>query len=482
MIAALRSPGEWLSPVLVKEMRQGLKSKAFVGVFLAQHLVLVFGFGIPMVTEDASEVAEVTGVFFWLTAIVGLVVLTPLSGMNAISQEKREHTLELVLLTRLTAWRVIFGKWSSLVAQTALLASGLLPYLVVRYYLGGVNLVLEALALVALVIGSGVLSSVSVVASTYSFVLARLFVLGLQGSLGLMAIGLVASLARPGSSPLSGSSSASAGEILSWLFVVFAVLGAVVFFLLQVAATRIAPPAENHAATKRLTGLVLILLPALPIGPDYREGLVAVLFPILGLMALDACAEPLAPAPTTYLPWARMKGVLRPLALLAYPGWPSGLVVAAVFSLALAGWQMLVGRHDIMDAVVLALAAYATVAAPVGLARIVRRHTPLFVWAAAFHVLTIGGALILGGIAEVLDLPGGRDLYLGLFPFTATVSVAARELSGDAIPVAGLASAAWLGLSAIIIALRGAPALRFLAEMEARARAMAASGKAGPRP
>ena len=71
---------------------------------------------------------------------VPTLLIIPISALNAIGSEIRGNTLELIFLTRLTALRIVVGKWFALFAQSLLLVCAVLPYLVLRYFMGGVNL------------------------------------------------------------------------------------------------------------------------------------------------------------------------------------------------------------------------------------------------------------------------------------------------------------------------------------------------------
>ena len=85
-----------------------------------------------------------------------------LVSLGAVGNERKANTLELIFLTRLTARRILTGKWLALVAQTVLLVCAVLPYAVLRYFLGSVDLGAELTAIALLLLGSAVLSGVAV--------------------------------------------------------------------------------------------------------------------------------------------------------------------------------------------------------------------------------------------------------------------------------------------------------------------------------
>ncbi len=71
--------------------------------------------------------------FFWTLVALPLVLILPWTGLGAISGEHRANTLDLMFLTRLSAWRILLGKWIAIVAQAVLLLAAVLPYVVLRY-------------------------------------------------------------------------------------------------------------------------------------------------------------------------------------------------------------------------------------------------------------------------------------------------------------------------------------------------------------
>src|ERR1700722_2347400 len=109
--AGSRKLDDWLSPILVKELRQGMRARVFVASFLLiQVFLIVLVLGNVAAQGDRSSL-EFQNVIFWLIIGFTLLLFMPLRGLVAISSEVKNRTMETVLLTRLTAWRVVFGKW-----------------------------------------------------------------------------------------------------------------------------------------------------------------------------------------------------------------------------------------------------------------------------------------------------------------------------------------------------------------------------------
>jgi hypothetical protein len=155
LFESLRDFPDWLSPMLVKEFRQGLRAGSFALLLVVLHLgvVLVQAFGLA--ASVRSESTEFVGVFFWGVVYAVLLLGGPLRALAALHAEREARTLELLGAAGVSGTRLAWGKWISLMAQSCLMAVSLLPYFVLRYYTGGVDLALDGRLLLLAVLASG---------------------------------------------------------------------------------------------------------------------------------------------------------------------------------------------------------------------------------------------------------------------------------------------------------------------------------------
>ena len=235
---------DWLSPMLVKELRQGVRTRMFVFVFILLQLFMLLDLILSLlVTANHDDASEGT-ILFWLMVAVPLLLVVPLGGLNAIGGEIKGNTLELIFLTRLTAFRIVVGKWFALFSQSLLLVCAVLPYLVLRYFMGGVNLANELMLLAGILFGSALLTALATGVSAFPTRLMRplaavggvfAFIFGAEFFFNVIVRGRMGSV-LPG--PM---------EVLTVLC-----FGAILLLLtLDAGAARIAPPAENHSAVMR---------------------------------------------------------------------------------------------------------------------------------------------------------------------------------------------------------------------------------------
>ncbi len=330
-----------LSPMLVKELRQGMRSRALlISLFLLQGLLIlnaILGLG-----SAAGGDLSGTTAFFWTILGLPLLVILPLSALGGIGNEIKANTLDLIFLTRLTARRIVLGKWIAVVAQSALLATTVLPFIALRYYLGGVNITADIASAGALLVASALISALTVAMSSYPSKIVRIvigvgFFFALQMLTGIgaaMAIGGGRGMFRWG---------------VEWPLVAAVILLVPLFILLmlEVGAIRIAPAAENHAGACRLLALLFVLVA----GTGGVLSASASWLIVLGqVVATPFCIAALCEVPPG------VAGMFRPLvrrgwaggflARVFTPGWHTGVIFVLLIWAIIAGFWIGAGWLD----------------------------------------------------------------------------------------------------------------------------------------
>ncbi len=169
-----------------KELRQSLRRGSFVLPFLTiQALALV-----AMIAEfrigSASGGSEGCGMLnvwlltnsgpFWMIVGVICMILMPLGGLVLMGQELEEGNHELLLLTQLNRWKVVVGKFKTLWGLSAITFVSLLPYVLVRYLVGGVEWWHEAACAATVLGGSAMIGAGAIGASSFQGAGARIAV------------------------------------------------------------------------------------------------------------------------------------------------------------------------------------------------------------------------------------------------------------------------------------------------------------------
>lgn len=321
---------DWLSPMLVKELRQGMRSRFFVTSFLILQAAMIFVAIIALGTSADSGSSSTVSGFFWTIISVPLILIMPMSGLGAVGNEKKANTLELISLTRLTARRIITGKWVAIIAQTILLVCAVLPYLVLRYFLGGINLTSELAVIGILFFVSAVLSGLAVGFSPQASRLSRALMVVVV-VIGLQIVPALVFGTHGGSGwLLSRSGPAWQTFLCLGLFGVIALT-----LMIEFGASRIAPLAENHSSSRRV---IALLVTAAVVAFGHRGPLAGSIWTcaiiLLAPLCIGALCEPISQVTSVYRPFVKRGFLGRLAGRILYPGWPSGFVFTLLLLLA----------------------------------------------------------------------------------------------------------------------------------------------------
>lgn len=186
--------GDRWPAMVVKELRQGLRARGFVVPFLVLHALVLVAVAVEyLLTRAGSGGAMWRGRisggpgFFWL-AVYGVVAgVMPLRLMESLRGESDGRNAELLLLGGLTRWQIVRGKWLVQAVLTLLSLVSLLPYMLVRYFFGGVELVPNVFSFFSVMAASLGMSGGVVGASGYAMLGMRFFVIGAAGLLLALA-------------------------------------------------------------------------------------------------------------------------------------------------------------------------------------------------------------------------------------------------------------------------------------------------------
>lgn len=397
-----------INPMVIKELRQGLKSKSFIATFLGLQAAMVLSMFIYLATgsSNRSDIAFADG-FFWFMLGLMLLMFMPLRSFQALHEEIKGNTLEMLFLTRMDAWKIAFGKWCALVIQIFLLVAAILPYLVLRYFIGAIDVTRNLEQLFAQVVVSMLLVSVGVGLSGWTSKLMR----------GLVILGAVMSLYMVPMMIYGFSVSRGRGggmfDALSWvdMLVGGVVSGIVMMFFVEYGASLIAPPAENHALRKRTMAVLLTLVISLYaiFSTGDAETMIFAMVLLIPL-AVDALCEPLIGIPSLY---HRLRK-FRILRWLFYPGWASGFLFVSLLTFVLFLITFLLEGD--LEVWLIGLAAYNSLIFPFFCIRIfpILHQKPLAAYV-ALQMLSLAFCLLMIFLQEIRFIPD-YDLLGSFFP------------------------------------------------------------------
>jgi len=143
LAAKVESAGEWLNPLLVKEVRQALKSRQF-SFWFALVLIAAWIWSIADVIYIGPGIAfgaNGPDLFYgyYLILAAPLLLIVPFAAFRSLTAEREDNTYELVAITALKPRQIVGGKLGSAVAQMLVYFSAIAPCLAFTYLLRGID-------------------------------------------------------------------------------------------------------------------------------------------------------------------------------------------------------------------------------------------------------------------------------------------------------------------------------------------------------
>jgi len=182
-------PEKWatkLTPMVLKELRQGLRRGSFLIPFMLIHLLAIASLYVEFFSTIELGYNQYTGVMqmglffeftpFWWVAGAVCIVLMPLGGLVLMGEEMDEGNYELLQMTELSRWQVVMGKLLAIWSITLLTFSSLLPYLIVRYFVGGMDVWRNIVLIFTVVLASAMVGAGAIGASAFKNPFARVAV------------------------------------------------------------------------------------------------------------------------------------------------------------------------------------------------------------------------------------------------------------------------------------------------------------------
>lgn len=429
---------DWASPVLVKELRQGLKTRVFVSTFIVIQAAMVLLLGLRLLSHNQPG-SDFSAPFFegllWTALGLMILLVMPLRGLTAISEEVKANTLDLVALTKMSTFRIVAGKWLALMAQTVLLTIAVLPYAVLRYFFGQVDIMGDLQMLFFMLLTSSVTTALSIALSTAAPAFRFIVLIGLVMSFVSLMGGMIFSrsmLSSFGGMPMIGYQ----------VFTLYISVCYTVFLVLET-TERIAPMAEAHSWSRRL--MPMLVFPSAAVGhlAGGDEVAAAILFAFAPMMAwavLSALTETTNTLPVVYLPWEKRGFLGRIAGMVLHPGWATGVIYTGLMTFGAMVTAMLIDYEE--EHWVWFTLLYAALLLPVPILRLVSRTKNRLGLYALVQLL----AMLWYMVAMISGENVGMASMLPTSAFLASLNESAQSIDMEIIIGMGLSIAACLFL------------------------------------
>jgi hypothetical protein len=420
-----------LSPMLVKELRQGLRTRAFIGVFLTLQIVLGIILLAAGTTSSSDQAGSTISSIIFIFFSIAVIIIQPLRGMGSLSSEIKGNTIDMMVLTRLSAWRIVAGKWSAIVSQSALILTTIIPYLILRYFFGGMNLVGEVVVLLLLFLTSATLTAITVGLSASPSVILRsiLPMLGIPfGAYAILMVMLFSRMGMGGSIFDFCSLESRESQITISLYIVSCLYYG--FFLLSIGTSLIAPYADNYSTLRRIIALFVTIIAAI-LGVIYVDD-IAVMVAIYALIFTPVFTISLNEFGTLVPPvvqkFYRHGTFGKWIGVFLLPGWATGVFFCYLLTLIAGASLFLIPLNYWDDDVItFAMAFVGSLVFPALLVYFLKMEGPARISNYVLMSCALGIiSLTLLAIAESLSNTG----FLWLFVWLPPVSMVMLESSG----------------------------------------------------
>jgi hypothetical protein len=257
---------DWMNPIVVKELRQAVKSKVVIVILLLLLLVEVFILGAMLLfgaIETGGEMDPVAGRMVFLTlqgVLLGsCLLLIPLYAGFRLASERSSTNVDLLFTSTLKPRAILWGKFLAATLIALLIFSACAPFMTFTYLLRGLDVLT-----ILLVVGVDLLV-------VLVFTMGALFLASIPGNRGLkVLLGVIGFIVMCyGFGGTMGFSyfmvSPEVVRVLSWTgfswvlagFVAGGVLLMGLFFVWATAL--LSPPSSNRALAVRLYQLFVWL-------------------------------------------------------------------------------------------------------------------------------------------------------------------------------------------------------------------------------
>lgn len=161
--------GDVFPPIFVKELRQGLRANQFVWPFILVQIAAIACVAIEFFTTYVTNSGGTDGFIFYGFMMIVFLGVLPLTLFGSLQPELSSgRNVELLLMSNLTRWQIVMGKWGVGCVLSMLMLVSLLPYAMFRYMIGNISdFRTESLWLGGIVGGNAIVNAVVIGASGF---------------------------------------------------------------------------------------------------------------------------------------------------------------------------------------------------------------------------------------------------------------------------------------------------------------------------
>jgi hypothetical protein len=283
---------ERLNPIIVKEVRQGLRTRVFWICFslmlFACLIISLIAFASTRQDEMAVDGDKFFFAFFFCVAVVQFFII-PYSAYRSLAREREDETWVLLTLTGLGPRKILRGKLGSFLIQAALYASAATPFMLFSYYLNGIDMptILTCVALggaYSIFLTSLAVSAATLAQNRFLRALGHFLVLGLLLGATAAGLGVIGVISNEGQQIMREKAFIPGVLAGLWLTISFGML------LFEGAASRLTLATENYVIGPRLVFVGMIAVSAGIAGyvwwDNGEKGIIPIIFEVVFAVAI----------------------------------------------------------------------------------------------------------------------------------------------------------------------------------------------------
>ncbi len=124
---------DWANPILVKELRQSLKSRQFVITFMllltVAWLVSVFGLLMFQTQVQYGPAGRYFFIGFYIALAVATLLIVPFGAYKSLQAERDFNTFEILSVSTITPQQIVRGRALSALVQCLIFYSAITPFM-----------------------------------------------------------------------------------------------------------------------------------------------------------------------------------------------------------------------------------------------------------------------------------------------------------------------------------------------------------------
>ncbi len=257
-----------MNPIVVKELRQAVRSRFVSGVLLLFLAIELFGIGMILLTTSNRHINNLVNYhvgrdmfhFLYIALSTACLLFVPAYAGIRLAIERWDNNLDLLYITTIKPQAIVRGKLFAATVITALLFSAATPFMALSYLLRGVDIP-------SIFIAMGFMFLIVIAVTEIALFLAcipssRAFkvLLGLASVSGLFSTLMTANVA--GWAMIDGGVGSSMKTSEFWLGTISVVAGVIlgVGLLQHLAVALISPPSSNRSRPVRIYATIMWII------------------------------------------------------------------------------------------------------------------------------------------------------------------------------------------------------------------------------